>query len=106
MGLGPCSGTCTTVGLLIYQPRYRHLSDELTGDPESCEITKIFPVDVPSAKDVNDIVDNRCGVAFPRNGDVAYARQLGPGARGYIERPCIVVVIVAVGPAESAKMSV
>ena len=84
-----------------------HLLDkpELTGDPEGRKIAKVLPADVSSSKYIDDIVYNRCSVALPRHRYVANTREFGPCAGGDVERPRIVVMIIAIGPAESANNS-
>lgn len=43
-------------------------------------------------------------MAFPRGGDKADARQLGPHAGHGVEYPSVVVVVLAVGAAEPSQM--
>jgi hypothetical protein len=72
----------------------------LTRYPERRQISQIFPVDITPAEHVDDIVDDSCGMAFPWDWDVADAGELRPLARFWVKAPGVVVVEVAVRPAE------
>ena len=100
--LVPFSGTYTTVGLQIRHEKRRPLSipikgqRALTGHFEGTKITKVLPVHPSTTEDIDYIVDHRRGVALSWGRNEADAGQLSPGPGIGVERPSIIVVVLAV----------
>ena len=102
----PYSGTCTTVDLpQVSRLRLKGMIRRLTRDSERSEISKIFPIDITSSKDVHDIVDNGRGVPFSWYRDIPNTRELCPCSTDDIERPRIVIMITTVSTSEKVQLA-
>ena len=106
----PFSGTYTTAGLRIRHEKRRPSSipiegqRALTGHFEGTKITKVLPVNPSTTEDVDYIVDHRSGVALSWGRNEADAGQLGPRPGVGVERPSIIVVVLAVCCTEPGEL--
>ena len=76
----------------------------LTGHLEGTKITEVLPVNPPTTEDIDYIIDHRRGMALPWGRNEADAGQLGPRPGVGVERPSIIVVVLAVCSTEPREL--
>ena len=90
---------------VMYSRQIQSVEQEyaLTGDLESDKVTQVFPVNPLSAIDIDDIVHQRCSMAFPRERNVPNACEFRPRIGNGIEHPSVIVVVLTICATKSIK---
>lgn len=76
-----------------------------TGNLECTQVTEVLAINAPATEDVDYIVHHCRRVPLTWRRNEADAVQLRPCVGRSVERPCIVVVVLAISTSEAAEMT-